>query len=979
MRTMIGKRIGPVPIALVAVLALAAFISAGLWLVPNNGAQANNHDLPDLTIDVGEDDTITAADVLAALGIADTEAGVTYTIASDQDGTGQPDGSTETYDINGGIHSGTAVSIAADGAITIAAGTQPLANQPDPTAKITVMADRDASAAGVTPVVTGIDKETSFNLTIVQNPIEADGVEGSNPSGFVSDSKGCQIFAEGATLTAGGDGGDTDGDTGAIERERSTITGNVNWISGGACTTTKDSVDVVVNNIATAATVHYVYVTGGSKFKKVMPDLAKDGLSEHILVVAAQTPAIGTAVPAVPGKQTIPVSKSMASKGVVYVIGYAAETDESNKIDDNPTFQADADYVVKVVFLEPPDSGKSVVESGAKPAEGVDFAASEELDTSGDARVQVTVKDENGTAIEGVNVDFRLVDADSAIKFSNERQILLSSSNVNGIAMADVMGLPKEDAARIGVEVSIGGGDIKRMVYLIRKGDPASVMITGYADCDKKNGCDEATAEMPIVEATGGSFFIRAIATDSAMNYLTKAEASLMVEPYDDASDDVITINHIDTAEEISMWWEALDCALMNDVVMPMGNEPAVGPDNATSPYCKHYPGTDFPASSILSDAAKMVVDAEAMRWYEVTINDDAEPAADDSYYAIKATAGTGSDKVMSDKVGFAVLGGIDMLALTGPERLGSSQIVPGFSVTATAEGGGVPGNIKGQMVSITFAPSDAASVVGSTDDMVTLDAMGMASFSILVTPSRLDSDNLIVIASHGSGDSQTISTPLEVMHRQVITGPTNRAPSAVGSVSDIMMTLGDAPMTVTAGFADADGDTLGYSVMSSDTAVATATSNGGGSVTVTAVGAGEATITVTASDGTATAEQTFMVTVSAPVDMTLGGVMNLMATPGDEQVMLSWTAGANADRHWIAGIKQSELDAGTRNDGIWMEAENADSHTVTGLTNGEEYVFLVISGQTMDGVTTWYSSWSNRATATPMAASSGGPSNPFG
>ena len=35
MRTKIGKRIGPVPIALVAVLALAAFVSAGLWLVPN--------------------------------------------------------------------------------------------------------------------------------------------------------------------------------------------------------------------------------------------------------------------------------------------------------------------------------------------------------------------------------------------------------------------------------------------------------------------------------------------------------------------------------------------------------------------------------------------------------------------------------------------------------------------------------------------------------------------------------------------------------------------------------------------------------------------------------------------------------------------------------------------------------------------------------------------------------------------------------
>ena len=40
MRTKIGKRIGPVPIALVAVLALAAFISAGLWLVPGGNQTA---------------------------------------------------------------------------------------------------------------------------------------------------------------------------------------------------------------------------------------------------------------------------------------------------------------------------------------------------------------------------------------------------------------------------------------------------------------------------------------------------------------------------------------------------------------------------------------------------------------------------------------------------------------------------------------------------------------------------------------------------------------------------------------------------------------------------------------------------------------------------------------------------------------------------------------------------------------------------
>ena len=46
MRTMIEKRIGPVPIALVAVLALAAFISAGLWLAPGSGDVTHAQGMP---------------------------------------------------------------------------------------------------------------------------------------------------------------------------------------------------------------------------------------------------------------------------------------------------------------------------------------------------------------------------------------------------------------------------------------------------------------------------------------------------------------------------------------------------------------------------------------------------------------------------------------------------------------------------------------------------------------------------------------------------------------------------------------------------------------------------------------------------------------------------------------------------------------------------------------------------------------------
>ena len=39
----------------------------------------------------------------------------------------------------------------------------------------------------------------------------------------------------------------------------------------------------------------------------------------------------------------------------------------------------------------------------------------------------------------------------------------------------------------------------------------------------------------------------------------------------------------------IAIWWDTLDCMEMNDAVMPMGNEPAVGADTDGTTYCKMY------------------------------------------------------------------------------------------------------------------------------------------------------------------------------------------------------------------------------------------------------------------------------------------------------------------------------------------------------------------------------------------------------
>ena len=80
--------------------------------------------------------------------------------------------------------------------------------------------------------------------------------------------------------------------------------------------------------------------------------------------------------------------------------------------------------------------------------------------------------------------------------------------------------------------------------------------------------------------------------------------------------------------------------------------------------------------------------------------------------------------------------------------------------------------------------------------------------------------------------------------------GPTEQAPVAVGTISDITLTVAGDPATVdVAGyFNDPDGQTLTYSAQSSARTVATV-SVAGSRVTVTAVAQGTATITVTATD----------------------------------------------------------------------------------------------------------------------------------
>ena len=79
-----------------------------------------------------------------------------------------------------------------------------------------------------------------------------------------------------------------------------------------------------------------------------------------------------------------------------------------------------------------------------------------------------------------------------------------------------------------------------------------------------------------------------------------------------------------------------------------------------------------------------------------------------------------------------------------------------------------------------------------------------------------------------------------------------------------------------------------------------------------------------------------------------LGPASDLTVMPGDAAgtLALRWMAGANATRHWVAGIKQTDWDAGDFSGLIWTAASSNDTHTVSGLDSGAEYVFAVAAGR---------------------------------
>lgn len=253
------------PIAVVAVFALAALLSAGLLvLVPQDAqAQASEPSITrsstsqaDITLDVGEvGPSVVGANLFTIMNGTDaqgdpvtTAPDTTYTISSDQNLVDDPatstvdettDGTATAIRTNGA--SAPIAIVEGSGAITINAMTQGHADLADNTARITVTATIVVDAAATPPRTRSAS--SSFNVTVVQNPNEVDGTAYVPALTAPATPHACTLIV--------GDNGDAettsddDYDAFVVPTSRTVDTGiavdsgNARLIANGGCTTSE--------------------------------------------------------------------------------------------------------------------------------------------------------------------------------------------------------------------------------------------------------------------------------------------------------------------------------------------------------------------------------------------------------------------------------------------------------------------------------------------------------------------------------------------------------------------------------------------------------------------------------------------------------------------------------------------------------------------------------------------------------------------
>ena len=877
MRTKNGNRIGPVPIAAVAVFALAALLSAGLLvLIPGSTqAQSATNRLPDVTLDVGESHAVITAmvltvtadpngDVVGSAGAFPVEAR-NFTIESDQDDplddSEEVQNLIDDNDTNGAIETelGTNRSDAirinsTTGAIEIPVtiATQPNAEQADNTARITVKAD-DENNEALTPV--------RFNLTIVQNPFERNGIEVNNPAEWPATGDCAVQSTTGIALLSR-----------TVGNNPITLSNGAVLVDGGECTTAGDSIEVALRNTGANANereiTYLAYVTGGSDFSKVDGYPGKSGLTQ-VVHKLSEIDDLGD-----PGEGAIDVTRSMADKNnQVFVYGYLGDLAAKRLRANSEAFEADADFVVRVQFVDGP--------ALAFDANRDDKSFNAADDTDGDVDGSTLVSDATAVDTDQDQDKDGYFDGMYMIPSGSDAEIgitaTIKDANGNRLNAGD-----KDSRVDFSV-MYVAGSDISDSAAnynsrrVIKKGmNTASVMVGGWNDSNKAVRVTvSATYTSP---SAPDGFDLGTVTLIRVAEFASSADFSTYIcnkaKDTEKAAEKGCMVGY-EAKEDMRVGRE--------DYFVVHGQfEDALGSKTQDSPELD------------LSDDAEEAFDLSltSATGYSARARDGSvlvqvKEEAEFGEYTITVTNGESGDNEVTQDLTFFVAGPIDSYMVEGPENevieLDSSAM---FTVTAMDENGGVPDfgttTATDNLVEVAVQPVTTLVTGLEPDGQLKLDEdTGMGTFIVYsaLNASRGDRGRVII----GSGAMQQIVN---------ISFGGNRAPMAGADIDPVMMTVGDDPMMVATMFTDANmDDMLSYTEMSSDEMVATAMVDMDGMVTITAVGAGEATITVTATDmDGAYAMQTIMVTVEYANVAPMAGadIDPVMMTVGDDPMMVA-------------------------------------------------------------------------------------------
>ncbi|WP_426451763.1 Ig-like domain-containing protein [Paenibacillus sp. S-38] len=229
-------------------------------------------------------------------------------------------------------------------------------------------------------------------------------------------------------------------------------------------------------------------------------------------------------------------------------------------------------------------------------------------------------------------------------------------------------------------------------------------------------------------------------------------------------------------------------------------------------------------------------------------------------------------------------------------------QTVTLFSGDTTIDLSGIFTDPDGDALTITAVSSDAAAAaVSMNGSRLTLSPVAVGTASVSVT----------AVDGHGG----TVTRSFEVTVRP------NQAPTVAAPISSQRMNPNrDVTVNLTPVFSDADGDTLTYEAVSSDSAIASVSVNGS-QLIVTGMADGQAVITVTAHDPAGNSVQTtFSANVSSNESPVVAGTVPLQLIG----------TGVPANQFSIA-----HLFSDPDNDTLTYTATAADGNLVQASMNG--------------------------------------------